>query len=43
MVSKDATAGQREYEQQADGWLRLSQAASRAVTASGLPAARGQR
>jgi PadR family transcriptional regulator, regulatory protein PadR len=44
-------AGQREYEQQANGWLRLSQAVSRAVTAprlrSGqavaLPAARGPR
>jgi PadR family transcriptional regulator PadR len=44
-------AGQREFEQQANGWLRLSQAVSRAVTtprlgsgqAAGLPAARGQR
>jgi transcriptional regulator len=26
-------AGQREFEQQANGWLRLSQAVSRAVTA----------
>lgn len=44
-------AGQREFEQQAHGWLRLSQAVSRAVTApalgagraSGLRGARGQR
>ena len=36
-------AGQREYEQQASGWLRLSQAVSRAVTAVALPAARGPR
>ena len=36
-------AGQREYELQASGWLRLSQAVSRAVTAVALPAARGPR
>jgi PadR family transcriptional regulator PadR len=36
-------AGRQEFEQQAHGWLRLSQAVSRAVTATGLPAARGQR
>ena len=36
-------AGQREFEQQSDGWLRLSHAVSRAVTATGLPAARGPR
>ena len=36
-------AGRREYEQQASGWLRLSQAVSRAVTAVALPAARGPR
>ena len=36
-------AGQREFEQQANGWLRLSQAVSRAVTAVGLPVARGPR
>jgi transcriptional regulator len=35
-------AGQREYEQQANGWLRLSQAVSRAVTNAGSPA-RGDR
>jgi PadR family transcriptional regulator, regulatory protein PadR len=27
-------AGEREFQQQADGWLRLSQAVSRAVTAA---------
>jgi PadR family transcriptional regulator PadR len=44
-------AGEREFEQQASGWLRLSQAVSRAVTiprlnagqAWRLPPARGQR
>jgi PadR family transcriptional regulator PadR len=36
-------AGEREFEQQATGWLRLSQAVSHAVTATGLPAARGSR
>ena len=36
-------AGHREYEQQASGWLRLSQAVSRAVTAVALPPARGPR
>ena len=36
-------AGQREFEQQSDGWLRLSHAVSRAVTATGLPTARGPR
>jgi len=30
------TAGEREFEQQASGWLRLSQAVSRAVTAATL-------
>jgi PadR family transcriptional regulator len=34
-------AGQREFEQQSHGWLRLSHAVSRAVTAAGLPAPRG--
>ena len=29
-------AGEREFEQQANGWLRLSHAVSRAVTAAGL-------
>ena len=33
-------AGQREFEQQSSGWLRLSHAVNRAVT---LPALRGQR
>jgi PadR family transcriptional regulator, regulatory protein PadR len=36
-------AGQREFEQQAHGWLRLSDAVSRAVTASALPLSRGRR
>ena len=36
-------AGERECQQQASGWLRLSGAVSRAVTAVGLPAVRGQR
>ena len=36
-------AGRREYEQQASGWLRLSQAVSRAVTAGAVTAARGPR
>jgi PadR family transcriptional regulator len=36
-------AGQREFEQQANGWLRLSDAVSRAVTSAALPAARGPR
>lgn len=36
-------AGQRELEQQANGWLRLSNAVSRAVTTTGLPQDRGQR
>jgi PadR family transcriptional regulator PadR len=35
--------GQREFEQQATGWLRLSDAVSRAVTNVALPAARGPR
>lgn len=30
-------AGEREFEEQANGWLRLSHAVSRAVTASDLP------
>lgn len=36
-------AGQKEFEQQATGWLRLSDAVSRAVTAGALPATRGRR
>src|ERR687889_888670 len=36
-------AGQKEFEQQATGWLRLSNAVSRAVTTATLPAARGRR
>lgn len=36
-------AGQREFEQQADGWLRLSDAVSRAVTSPALPLQRGRR
>jgi len=36
-------AGQREFEQQASGWLRLSNAVSRAVTSGDAPPARGQR
>ena len=36
-------AGEREFEQQASGWLRLSGAVSRAVTTAGLPAIRGAR
>ena len=36
-------AGQREFEQQASGWLRLSNAVSRAVTIGDAPPARGQR
>src|SRR5919107_1235151 len=30
-------AGEREFEQQASGWLRLSNAVSRAVTSNDLP------
>ena len=36
-------AGQREFEQQTHGWLRLSQAISRAVTATRLQAAGAER
>jgi transcriptional regulator len=36
-------AGQREFEQQASGWLRLSNAVSRAVMIGDAPPARGQR
>ena len=36
-------AGQKEFEQQATGWLRLSDAVSRAVTTGALPATRGRR
>ena len=36
-------AGQREFEQQANGWLRLSHAVSRAVANTRVPTARGQR
>jgi PadR family transcriptional regulator PadR len=32
------TAGQEEFERQASGWLRLSHAVSRAVTAGHVPA-----
>jgi len=31
-------AGQREFDEQANGWLRLSSAVSRAVTSTELPA-----
>jgi transcriptional regulator len=37
------SAGERELEQQAAGWMRLSVAVSRAVTTSALPDSRGQR
>jgi PadR family transcriptional regulator PadR len=33
------TSGEREFAQQASGWLRLSDAVSRAVTAASLPGA----
>jgi PadR family transcriptional regulator PadR len=33
-------AGQREFEQQANGWLRLSDAVSRAVTTAVVPGVR---
>ncbi|MBA2302072.1 MAG: PadR family transcriptional regulator [Acidobacteria bacterium] len=36
-------AGQREFEQQTHGWLRLSHAVSRAVTATDLPVAGAER
>lgn len=36
-------AGEREFEQQASGWLRLSHAVSRAVTTGELPSSRGRR
>ena len=34
-------AGEREFEEQASGWLRLSSAVSRAVTSTELPATGG--
>ena len=37
------SAGQRECEQQAHGWLRLSHAVGRAVTETGVPSERGPR
>ena len=36
-------SGEREFEQQAHGWLRLSDAVSRAVTTTALLAPRGRR
>jgi PadR family transcriptional regulator PadR len=36
-------AGQREFEEQADGWARLSGAVSRAITAAVVPAGGAQR
>ena len=36
-------SGTREFEQQAHGWLRLSDAVSRAVTNTGILAPRGRR
>ncbi len=36
-------AGEREFEEQANGWLRLSKAVSRAVTSTDLPATGGHR
>jgi DNA-binding PadR family transcriptional regulator len=36
-------AGEREFEEQASGWLRLSSAVSRAVTSTALPATGGHR
>ena len=36
-------SGEREFEQQAHGWLRLSDAVSRAVTTTGTLAPRGRR
>ncbi len=36
-------AGEREFEEQASGWLRLSSAVSRAVTSTELPATGGHR
>jgi transcriptional regulator len=36
-------SGEREFEQQATGWLRLSDAVSRAVTTTGIPVPRGRR
>jgi len=36
-------SGEREFEQQAHGWLRLSDAVSRAVTTTGILAPRGRR
>ena len=35
-------AGEREFEAQANGWFRLSDAVSRAVTTAGSPASRGR-
>ena len=36
-------AGEREFEEQASGWLRLSHAVSRAVMSTHLPATGGHR
>jgi PadR family transcriptional regulator PadR len=36
-------SGEREFEQQSHGWLRLSDAVSRAVTTTGLLVPRGRR
>ena len=36
-------AGEREFEEQSSGWLRLSSAVSRAVTSTELPATGGHR
>ena len=36
-------AGEREFEEQSSGWLRLSSAVSRAVTSTELPATGGNR
>ena len=36
-------AGEREFDEQASGWLRLSSAVSRAVTSTELPATGGHR
>lgn len=36
-------AGEREFEEQVSGWLRLSRAVSRAITSTELPATGGLR
>ena len=36
-------AGEREFEEQSSGWLRLSSAISRAISSTGLPATGGHR